>query len=168
MSQQLAELQRLIDRAAIQDVLARYFQGIDAADKDQVRTCFTDDIRAAYDGRGSAENIEELMNTFHAFKNKASGAWKATSHFMGNLSFMLLRDDVAETETYAIAFLSTTHPSGDRIVMRSLRYLDRLRKTKDGWRISERIHTLDWSCEVPATFAAEMSARIKSTLPPRG
>jgi hypothetical protein len=50
--------------------------------------------------------------------------------------------------------------------MRSLRYLDRLRRTQDGWRISDRIHTLDWSCQVPATFVT-VSKRITATLPER-
>jgi ketosteroid isomerase-like protein len=167
MTPHLDEIQRLIDRAAIQDVLARYFQGIDAADQDQVRSCFTDDIRAAYDNRGFVEGIEALMGSFLAFKNKASGAWKATSHFMGNLSFTSLQQELAETETYAIAFLTTPSATGDRVTMRSLRYLDRLRRTNDGWRISERVHTLDWSCEVPATFARAMSDRISATLPLR-
>jgi hypothetical protein len=51
--------------------------------------------------------------------------------------------------------------------MRSLRYLDRLRRTTEGWRISDRAHTLDWSCEVPATFAVAVSARMGSRLPER-
>lgn len=167
MSQHDKDLQRLLDRAAIHDVLARYFQGIDAADQDKVRSCFTEDVRAAYDGRSFVEGIEQLMGSFLAFKNKASGQWKATSHFMGNLSFERLDDDIAETETYAIAFLVTPGPDGDQVTMRSLRYLDRFRRTADGWRICDRIHTLDWSCAVPADFASSFASRISATLPQR-
>ena len=168
MAEHLVDLQRLLDRAAIQDLLARYFQGIDAADPAQVRSCFTEDVRAAYDGRTFVDGIDALMGAFLAFKNKASGEWKATTHFMGNLSFGALGDDAAETETYAIAFLVTPGATGDRVTMRSLRYLDRLRKTKDGWRICDRIHTLDWSCEVPATYAGTIADRLAATLPGRG
>jgi hypothetical protein len=167
MSQQLADIQRLLDRAAIHDVLVRYFQGIDSADPDQVRACFTDDVRAAYDGRTFVHGIDALMDSFLAFRKKASGEWKATTHFMGNLSFNALQDDSAETEAYAFAFLVTPSTSGHVVAMRSLRYLDRLRRAQDGWRICDRIHTLDWSCEVPATFAAEMAKRITATLPER-
>lgn len=167
MSQQPAEIQRLLDRAAIHDVLTRYFQGIDAANTEQVRACFTEDIRAAYDGRSFVQGIDTLMGSFRAFRSKASGEWKASTHFMGNLSYNLLKDEVAETETYAFAFIVTAGATTDQVAMRSLRYLDRLRKTKDGWRISDRVHTLDWSCEVPATFVAAMSARIATTLPER-
>jgi hypothetical protein len=67
---------------------------------------------------------------------------------MCNLSFRLQRANVAETEAYAIAFLVRPGKDGDRVVMRSPRYLERLRKTNDGWRICDRVQTLDWSCEV--------------------
>jgi len=167
MSPPSTDLQRLLDRAAIQDLMARYFQGVDAVDQNQVRNCFTDDVRAAYDGRAFVDGIDPLMGSFLAFKKKASGEWKASTHFMGNLSFNLLEDDVAETETYAFAFIVTPDSAGDQVAMRCLRYLDRVRKTKDGWRICDRVHTLDWSCAVPTTFVAAASARIARTLPPR-
>ena len=86
MSQQLVDIQRLLDRAAIRDVLVRYFQGIDAANPDRVRSCFTDDVRAAYDRRTFVDGIDALMGSILAFKKMASGQWKATTHFMGNLS----------------------------------------------------------------------------------
>ncbi|MCC6532455.1 MAG: nuclear transport factor 2 family protein [Burkholderiales bacterium] len=163
MAQQL-DVQRLLDRAAIQDVIVRYFQGIDAANADKVRSCFTTDVRAAYHGRALVQGIDALMESFLAFRNKASGEWRASTHFMGNLSFDALSDDSAETETYAFAFLVTPGAAGDQVAMRALRYLDRLRKSKDGWRITHRVHTLDWSCAVPATFVAAFSQRINATL----
>lgn len=167
MPQQHLDLQCLLDRAAIHDVHTRYFQGIDAANQDQVRSCFTDDVRAAYDGRADVDGIQALMDSFYAFKNKASGEWIATSHFMGNLNFNSLEGDAAVTETYAIAFLVLAGKPTDQVAMRSLRYLDRLRRTKDGWKISDRVHTLDWSCQVPPTFAATMAQRRSTPLPAR-
>jgi hypothetical protein len=167
MDQHPVEIRRLIDRAAIHDLLMRYFRGIDSADPEQVRGCFTDDVRAAYDGRGFVDGIDALMRSFLAFKNRASGQWIATTHFMGNLSYLRLDDDGAETETYAIAFLVTPGAPANTVAMRSLRYLDRMRKTAGGWRIRDRVHTLDWSCEVPAAFAASFSQRVTRPLPAR-
>jgi hypothetical protein len=167
MDQHSFEIQRLIDRAAIQDLLMRYFRGIDSADPEQVRGCFTDDVRAAYDGRTFVDGIDALMSSFLAFRNKASGQWIATTHFMGNLSYLQLDGDIAETETYAIAFLVTPGTAANRVAMRSLRYLDRLRKAAGTWRICDRVHTLDWSCEVPAAFAASFSKRVARPLPAR-
>ena len=51
MAQHSSDIQYLIDRAAIQDLLARYFQGLDRCDPEQVRGCFTDDVRCHYDQR---------------------------------------------------------------------------------------------------------------------
>jgi len=165
---QQSDIQWLLDRAAIHDLHTRYFRGIDAADQVEVRSCFTEDVRADYDGRTFVEGIDALMANFLAFRNKASGAWKATTHFMGNLRYIHLSDDVAQTEICAFACLTTPDTPRDQVAIRSLRYLDRLRRTRNGWRICDRIHTLDWSFEVPATYAAEMSKRISATLPARG
>lgn len=157
------DLQSLIDRAAIHDVLTRYFQGIDRGSPDQVRPCFTDDVQCWYDGKAPTRGIAALMGSFWAFENQKSGAWKITTHFMGNLTFNELGRDHAETETNAIAFLVlTTEGPGDKVTMRSLRYLDRFRRAADGWRICERQHTLDWSCLVPATFATVTAQRINA------
>ena len=161
-----AELQDLIDRAAIQQLLARYFQGLDRSDPEQVRGCFTDDVRCHYDKRSPTRGIEELMGSLQNFNKLRAGAMKITTHFMGNFSLTLLQGDVAETETNAIAFLVEPTNGADMVAMRSLRYLDRMRRQGDGWRISDRIHTLDWSCQVPANFALALGQRI-SALPVR-
>src|SRR5471032_823329 len=104
MPQHSFDTQRLLDRAAIHDVLARYFQGIDQGKPDQVRNCFTEDIQAHYDGRPPARGIDAMMNSLTAFRKQAACEWKVTTHFMGNLNFNLLEGDVAETETNAFAF----------------------------------------------------------------
>lgn len=158
------DLQYLLDRTAIHEVLVRYYQGLDRGLPDQVRSCFTDDIKAFYDGREPVIGIDAMMNSLNTFTRLASGELKATTHFMGNLNVHFIKGDVAETETYAIAYLVRPAKPADQIVIRSLRYLDRLRRVNSsddgGWRISERCHTLDWSCEAPADFAATLAQRI--------
>jgi SnoaL-like domain len=166
LNESVDQCRRLADRAAIHDLHAAYFRGLDRGDEDQVRRCFTDDIVACYDGRSlgrprSGEpivGIEALMESFVTFRNQRTGAWKVTTHFMGNLNHLELNGDSARTETNIIACLVLTD-GAERVLMRALRYIDRLRRTSDGWKICERVHTLDWSCEVPAIFAASMSER---------
>ena len=163
MSQHPKEIQTLLDRAAIHDVLARYYQGLDQGNQDQVRACFTDDVIAQFDEKPATRGIDALMDSFWVFRNHKSGAWKITTHFMGNLNYNLLEGDVAETETNAIAFLvlpGISAQAKDQVAMSSLRYLDRLRRTQDGWRICERQHTLDWSCHVPASTALSIGERL--------
>lgn len=153
-------LQYLLDRAAIHDVLARYYQGLDQGNQEQVRNCFTEDIRAKFDDRPLAVGRDALMDNFFVFKNHQSGAWKITTHFMGNLNFNRLDGDIAETETNAIAFLVLPETPRELVTMRSLRYLDRLRRTPQGWRICERQHTLDWSCHVPTSYSLSIGQRL--------
>jgi hypothetical protein len=161
-----SEIQRLIDRAAIHDLLTRYFQGLDRGDPVQVRSCFTADIRARYDKRTPTNGIDAMMDSLQNFNKLREETMKITTHFMGNLSFSRIEGDVAETETNAVAFLVEPRNGADMVAMRSLRYLDRMRREADGWRISDRIHTLDWSCEVPANFAITLKQRV-SVLEPR-
>jgi ketosteroid isomerase-like protein len=160
MTQNANDLQYLLDRAAIHDVLARYYQGLDQGDQEKVCKCFTEDVRAKFDDRPLAVGIDALMESFSVFRNHQSGAWKITTHFMGNLNYNLLQGDVAETETNAIAFLVLPDTPKEQVTMRSLRYLDRLRRTPQGWRICERQHTLDWSCHVPTSYSLSIGQRI--------
>jgi len=158
------EIQHLLDRAAIHDLLARYFQGLDRGDPEQVRGCFTADVHAQYDKRTPTRGIGELIDSLQNFNKLREESMKITTHFMGNLNFGRIEGDVAETETNALALLVEPGKGGDFVAVRSLRYLDRMRRENSGWLISDRIHTLDWSCEVPANFAITLSQRI-SVLP---
>ena len=166
MAQNLTAVQYLIDRAAIHDLLARYFQGIDRGDPEQVRGCFTADVRARYDKRTPTRGVEELIGSLQNFNKLRDETMKITTHFMGNLVFSRIEGDEAETETNALALLVEPGKGGDFVAVRSLRYLDRMRREKSVWLISDRIHTLDWSCEVPANFAITLAQRI-SVLPQR-
>jgi hypothetical protein len=166
MEHESPALRSLLDRAAIQDVLAVYFQGLDRAEPELLRRCFTPDVVASYDGRSSlrpsapepVRGVEALIDSLVTFKRKRSGEWKVTTHFMGNLNFLVLQEGLAETETYAIAFI-VLPGAPDQVAMRSLRYLDRWRRTPEGWRISERQHTLDWSCQLASDFTVAMAQR---------
>ena len=158
------DLEALIARAVIYDTQTRYFQGIDRGSVEQVRACFTEDVKCWYDGKPSTEGIAACMDNFWAFKYQKSGDWKITTHFMGNLTFNAMDATSAETETNAIAFLvlKTGEPKNEITTMRSLRYLDRWRKVGDQWLICERQHTLDWSSNVSTAFATETAKRINS------
>jgi 3-phenylpropionate/cinnamic acid dioxygenase small subunit len=107
-----------------------------------------------------------MMNSLQNFNKLKEGTMKVTTHFMGNWNIIRLEGDVAETESNAIAFLVEPGNGAGLVSMRSLRYLDRIRREKSGWRISDRIHTLDWSCQVPANFAITLAQRV-SVLPER-
>ena len=155
----------LHDRAAIGDVLMRYFSGIDRGDVAMVRSCFTDDVRAEHHGHGADEGIEALMGWLGSLPARlASGEVKTAMHFAGPPHFERLDPDAAETETCALAFL--VRPGDpDRLTVRGLRYFDRFRRTAEGWKISERRHALEWSSEQSADFAATVAERARKDRP---
>jgi hypothetical protein len=152
-------LQRLLARSDIHDVVARYFHGVDIGDREMVRSCFTADVSALYDKRPAVQGLDALMAQIPSFEKQASGAWTVSTHFMGNLVFKQLAAAEAETQTNAFAFLVLPGTAAGTVSMRSLRYLDRLVSVEGQWKIAARVHTLDWSCEMPATFAVTMAER---------
>ena len=164
MARSSNEIQYLLDRAANHDLLTRYFQGLDRGSAEQVRSCFTADVQARYDKRTPTRGIDSLIDSLQYFNKLRDETMKITTHFMGNLNISRIEGDVAETETNALALLVEPGNEGDLVSVRSLRYLDRMRREASGWLISERIHTLDWSCEVPANFAITLAQRV-SALP---
>ena len=148
----------LADREAIRECLAKIARASDRAQLDLWRECFWPEAVDDHAGLFAGKMIE-LLEKSMPFLDKLDG----TTHFMGNLNFNALESDVAETETNAIAFLVLPGASAmakEQVAMRSLRYLDTLRRTKEGWKICVRQHTLDWSCHVPASYAVSLGQRL--------
>jgi len=154
----------LLDRVALEAVMARYFQGVDRNDIKRVRSCFTEDVKGTYANRGTVVGVDEMLAMLRPhFENVEKGVIRVATHFMGTFNVDRLDGDGAETETYALAFLvraGSTATDADHLAMRSLRYLDRWKRTTEGWKISERVHTLDWSTKVTPDFATTMAKRL--------
>jgi hypothetical protein len=149
---------QLLHRAAIHEVLMRYFHAADRGERDRVRSCFTDDVWAQYEGRPAVRGIDALMAQIALFDNLESGACRVSTHFAGNLLVKDLSSDRAETENNALALLVKS--PGATVTVRSLRYLDRLRLVHGQWKIHARIHTLDWSAELPCSSARPFAERV--------
>lgn len=148
------EVEKLLGRAAIHDVLMRYFSAADRADPEAVRSCFTEDAHAHYHGREPVHGADTVVAQIALFRNMASGACKIATHFVGNLQFKMIEGDWAETEANAFAFLVGPVNGADQVIVRSLRYLDRWQRTEGRWKIAARVHTLDWSSEMSASLPA--------------
>ena len=154
--------QYLLDHAAIHDLHLRYFQGLDSGRREQVVACFTEDVQAVYHGRPVANGIDALMaDSLDPFYCRLeTGHTRIATHFMGNFKLERLEGDLAETEIYAIAFGVRALEPRDEVAMMSLRYMDRLRRTKDGWKICMRVQSMDWSCQPPAATTLSMAQRV--------
>ena len=162
MPQPRYDSQYLADAAAIRDVHERYFQAVDRADVAGVRACFAANVDATYHMRPLIRGLDAMMEAIILpfFGKLKAGTTKVSTHFMGNFRIERLEGDVAETEAYAIAIHVLAGDAADQLSVMSMRYLDRLRRTPDGWNIVTRVQTLDWKCELPASFAMTLAQRV--------
>lgn len=145
-----SDVQRLADRLAIDEVLARYCRGIDRCDRDELTRVFTKDARIDYgDGPKPAdETIAGLM--------AGLGAMRLTHHNIGNV-ICEIDSQRARAETCCVALhILPANELGDgpgeiEMVVGG-RYLDTLVKREGEWRIAERLYVMDWNRQGPATM----------------
>jgi len=134
-------LRALTDREEIRDVLARYFRGVDRADWELVRACYHDDALdqhgPLFDGKAS-----DFVDWVSAWLPQR---FAMTMH-VGGQSLIDLDGDVAQSETYAVAF-HRTHPDEDGVASDltvAARLLDRFERRDGVWRIAHRRLIDDW------------------------
>lgn len=135
-------VEELADRAAIGDLLLRYFRAMDRHDMDLARACFADEARLSY-----GDAFDGDPNAFVAWVSSPEvlGGVERTMHFAGN-TLIEFDGDVAYSEVYALA--QHTAKAGHRwegaFVTMWLRYIDRLERRDDGWRIVHREAITEW------------------------
>jgi hypothetical protein len=151
----------LLARAEIHDVIVRYFVSLDRGEREPVRRCFTEDVIATYEAAPAMRGVQAVMTYLERhFAGLESGERLVSMHFMGALAYEHIDEANAETETQAVAWMGRPAQPANLIAVRGLRYLDRFHRTKDGWRICERRHTLDWASEIPASHSLVQAARV--------
>jgi hypothetical protein len=140
------------DRLAIRELFDAYAHCADRRDADGQKALFTVDTRFAVfmDGEGTEptyvlEGRESLTPVF-ADLNR----YEATTHFNGQ-STIALDGDRATGESYTIAHHLFTDDGERKIMIASLRYLDRFVKREGAWYFEERNLILDWSETRPST-----------------
>jgi hypothetical protein len=136
------EIQRVIDRAAIEECLLRYTRGIDRHEVELVTSAFHPD---ALDTHGTFEggprDVAEWANEQHGLR------WVSHQHYITNTS-VDLDGDVAHTDTYDFIVLRRNDGTGQDIM--GGRYVDRFERRAGDWRIARRVVTADWIGEIPA------------------
>ena len=140
MSDGADELQVLLDKSRITELLTRYLRGIDRGDIDALRSCYlagaTEEHGGLYSGpaQGYVDSIEQ------ALRNPRSVATHSLSNVLVDTD-----GDRARSEHYVLA-LTRVKVSGvvtDHLV--ASRIVDDLQRTGDGWRIARRRLRFDWS-----------------------
>ncbi len=138
-------MEEVADRMAITEVLAQHSRGVDRADGEILRSAYWPDASVAYGGfHGEASE-------FCAMLPQAIRAFARTQHVLGNISIDLRGSD-ARVETYVTAWHYTAAENGpDREMTYLGRYLDRMEKRGNVWKIHHRQVVMDWNRNNPAT-----------------
>jgi hypothetical protein len=130
------EVDMLLSRAKIQDLLARYCQSLDRCDIDRLRTIFWPEAtHSMFDGS---------ILDFPDFSMAQLRTMDSTMHSLANCVIEFDGCDRARSETYAIAHHEIPSEKGQTYVVAGGRYLDRFERRSGEWRILERIYLIDW------------------------
>ena len=136
MDETIAELHA---RQEIRDLISQYCRGVDRADYDLVRAVYAEEGVDHHTGfSGPADEYVEWL------KLRTSG-FTGMMHNVGTHTASISGDE-ATAETYGTAH-HWGAPSDDPTVnfTSGFRYLDRLRRTPEGWRIVERVAVREWT-----------------------
>jgi hypothetical protein len=130
------QLRRLLDEAAMRDVLARYARAIDRMDWDLLRSCYHPgaiDEHGRYDGD---------VEGFIAWLERELPAYKGTAHVLGQQRIEFQNPDAAVSEAYGVAYHRNADETEDRTLL--VRYLDRFERRAGEWRIAHRRCVYEW------------------------
>lgn len=136
-------IETLADKAAIQDLMARYFVGLDRRDFTMVGNCFAPEAKASYTGLGEFIGREAIVKALRVLERI-----KRSYHLMMDLTIEL-HGQTAKTGTYASASVVQTKEGKEILNTQGLRYEDMLVKRDGRWQIAERKHLVDWQRDTP-------------------
>jgi hypothetical protein len=135
------QLQVLLAREQIRDVLLDYCRGVDRMDWEGVRRCFHDD---AIDEHGLYSGpIDGFIDFFRAW----SAQYRMAMHLLGNIAIQV-QGHQAVTETYCVSFMSM---SAERVASRDFRrlldddtarYVD-TRRAAQSWQLTLGLRLID-------------------------
>jgi hypothetical protein len=133
------ELQSLLDKQAIHEVLMRYCRGVDRLDEAIIRSCYH---KGAWDDHGAFKGDGW---EFAAYCVKALGeAFTITQHHLAN-ELVELRGDAANVESYFTAHHRSEREGQVRMMVAGGRYVDRFERREGEWKIARRVTVLDWT-----------------------
>ncbi|MBW1743305.1 MAG: nuclear transport factor 2 family protein, partial [Deltaproteobacteria bacterium] len=122
-------LQELLDIHAIEQLMVRYADRIDANDPEGAAACYAEDGIGKY--WGTFQGRQEISEVLSAILSMFS----TTSHHLSNININL-EGDQATAMSYVYAFHRTADT--DEPIHYWGRWVDRLMRTDEGWLFAER------------------------------
>lgn len=143
------EIQDIIDKQSIAEVLFRYCRGIDRGDRAMVASAYWPD---AWDDHMAMEGGLEAFLDFALETVRDI----RTAHLLTNILIEIEDDGTARSESYVWAYHHMKIEGGHEDVVFGCRYLDHLEKRGAQWRIIRRKLVMDYLTRAPTT--ADMGA----------
>jgi hypothetical protein len=138
---------QMADREAIRQCLYRFCRGVDRVDVDLIRSAFWPDATAEY-GNFDAESADDFIAKSVAVLQTLDMA----SHDLGNI-LIDVDGNEARVESYVRAIQRIPKTGGGKYdYVSASRYLDRMERREDKWRIKHRSIVRDWFREFPDSF----------------
>ena len=132
------ELQALLDKQSIYEVLVRYCRGVDRCDEELISSAFHTD---SYDDHGYWKGPGRELAPFLA--DRLRKADSATTHSITNV-LIELDGDLARSEAQVHATLIRRGSNPVEVDVVGARYVDRFSRRANIWRIERRTVVLDW------------------------
>ena len=138
-------IQEISDRIEIDDLLTRYATGVDRRDWDLWETCFTQDAFIDYSAFGGTKGgVKEVR----AWLEKTLAMFPMSQHMVINKEVLLDGDRAnARSGFYNPMNLPAGKGDGDPTLLwfDGGYYCDKLVRTEDGWKITERVEEFSYS-----------------------
>jgi ketosteroid isomerase-like protein len=134
------------DHLAIRELVDAYAHCADRRDAEGQKALFTEDTHFVVymNGEGTEPSKElngrEALTPVFADLNR----YEATTHFNGQ-STVALDGDRATGESYCLAHHLFTEAGERKLMVASLRYIDRFTKSDGRWLFAERNLYVDWT-----------------------
>lgn len=135
-------IEQLIDRTEVDDLLICYATAVDTKDWDLYETCFTEDAFIDYE---SAGGIKGKLPEVRAWLEKTLVMFPMTQHVVCNRVVKLDGDSGTARSVFYNPMGLPQGDNGHILFFDGGYYNDKLVRTADGWRISERIEESSYS-----------------------
>lgn len=136
------QLQSLLDKKSIEDVLKNFCRALDRLDEELLCSVFHEDAELDF-GPGLYQGEIE---PFIPFAMEFQGAMSTTQHYLSNTSIEL-QGDSAFSESYVYAYHIMEREGKRMELVVGARYVDRLQRRDRVWRIKKRTEVIDWGYE---------------------
>jgi hypothetical protein len=149
------QVQELLDKQQIHEVLMRYCRGVDRSDADLIDSAFHPDALITTN-RGSTEySGADAGRTIVGLLRKEDRCM----HY-GTNEFVKIDGDVADCESYWLALRVRFDGEGSALFHNWGRYVDRFERRHGQWRIARRVNLNEWSMTERTTQSREVEGKF--------